>query len=122
MAEETYSFPAHLRILKPSDYKKVFSIPIKSTDKYFTVLAIRNELQHARLGLAIAKKTIRRAVDRNLIKRVIRESFRIQQRDLGTIDIVVLARKEALEVPSIQLRSSLQKHWKKLADRCNSYS
>lgn len=86
------------------------------------MLAIRNELQHARLGLAIAKKTIRRAVDRNLIKRVIRESFRIQQRDLGTIDIVVLARKEALEVPSIQLRSSLQKHWKKLADRCNSYS
>lgn len=122
MAEERYSFPPHLRLRKPSEYKKVFANPIKSSDKYFTLLAIGNELTHSRLGLAIAKKTIRRAVDRNNLKRVIRESFRIRQRQLGTMDIVVLARKEALDISLSQLRSSLQKHWIKLSHRCNSYS
>ncbi len=122
MTEEHYSFPQTLRLRKPTEYKEVFANPIKSTDKYFTLLAIRNELGHARLGLAIAKKTIRKAVDRNILKRVIRESFRIQQWQLGTMDIVVLARKDALDKPLAELRSSLQKHWIKLANRCDSYS
>lgn len=89
-------------------------------DKYFTCLAIGNELEHSRLGLAIAKKTIRKAVDRNSLKRVIRESFRLQQWQLGTMDIVVLARRDALSVPPRQLRSSLQKHWLKLKNQCDS--
>ncbi len=122
MTEEHYSFPSSLRLRKPSEYKKVFANPTKSTDKYFTLLAIESEFEHSRLGLVIAKKTIRRAVDRNALKRVIRESFRIQQRQLGTMDIVVLARKEALDVSWTQLRCSLQKHWIKLKNRCNSYS
>lgn len=121
MAEERYSFPPRLRLRKPAEYKKVFANPVKSTDKYFTLLAIQNELGHARLGLAIAKKTIRRAVDRNMLKRVIRESFRSQQWQLGTMDIVVLARKDALGIPVSQLRSALQKHWSKLVNRCDSY-
>lgn len=122
MAEEPYGFPPLVRLRKPSEYKKVFANPVKSADSYFTLLAVKNELEHSRLGLAIAKKSIRRAVDRNLIKRTIRESFRMQQQQLGTMDIVVLARKEALSVSSEVLRASLHKHWIRLLNRCNSLS
>jgi ribonuclease P protein component len=52
----------------------VFAKAERSTDKYFTVLAIVNELNHARLGLAIAKKNIKhRIINITMIKRVTSE-------------------------------------------------
>ncbi|UOA09696.1 MULTISPECIES: ribonuclease P protein component [Methylobacter] len=118
MTEHNFSFPPQLRLKTPAEYKKVFAKPVKSSDTYFTLLAIKNDLDHPRLGLAIAKKNIRKAVHRNVIKRAVRENFRIQQQSLGNIDIVVLARREAVDAPPELLRKSLQKHWLKLVSRC----
>jgi len=42
----------------------------------------------SRLGLAIPKKNAKRAIDRNRIKRVIREAFR-KSKNLVTVDLVV---------------------------------
>ena len=122
MTEYDFSFPPQLRLKKPAEYKKVFAKPIKSSDTYFTLLAIKNDFHHPRLGLAIAKKNIRKAVHRNVIKRVVRENFRIQQQSLGNIDIVVLARREAVDAPLELLRKSLEKHWLRLVSRCASCS
>ncbi len=117
-----FSFSSQLKLGNPADYKKVFKNPVKSTDNYFTLLAIRNDIDHPRLGLAIAKKVIRKAVTRNLIKRSVRENFRLMQHDLINIDIVVLARRDAVNASSALLSKSLNKHWRKLTERCNSYS
>ena len=122
MAVENCSFPTQLRLGKPAEYKKVFAKPVKSTDKFFTLLAIRNEFSHPRLGLAIAKKNIRKAVTRNLIKRAVRENFRLQQHQLINIDIVVLARRDAANASPVLLSKSLDKHWLRLKNRCESYS
>ena len=107
---------------KPADYKRVFANPVKSTDRFFTLLAIKNDFDHPRLGLAIAKKNIRNAVTRNLIKRAVRENFRLQQHSLVNVDVVVLARRDAANASSTLLSKSLDKHWLKLIDRCDSYS
>jgi ribonuclease P protein component len=120
--EHDNGFPPELRLKKPVEYKKVFARPVKSSDQYFTLLAIKNDLDHPRLGLAIAKKNIRKAVHRNMIKRAVRENFRIQQQRLGNIDIVVLARREAVDASLELLRKSLAKHWLKLVTRCASCS
>ncbi|MFW5443222.1 MAG: ribonuclease P protein component [Methylococcaceae bacterium] len=122
MTVENFSFPSQLRLGKPADYKKVFAEPVKSTDKYFTLLAIRNDYDNPRLGLAIAKKNIRKAVTRNLIKRAVRENFRLQQHQLINIDIVVLARRDAANASPTLLRKSLDKHWLRLINRCKPYS
>jgi len=122
VTEQNFCFPPQLRLKKPAEYKKVFAKPVKSSDIYFTLLAIKNDFDHPRLGLAIAKKNIRKAVDRNVIKRVVRENFRIQQQSLGNIDIVVLARREALDASPELLRKSLEKHWLRLVSRCASCS
>jgi ribonuclease P protein component len=116
-----FGFPPQYRLKKPAEYQKVFAKPVKSSDRYFTLLAIRNEFNHPRLGLAIAKKHIRKAVHRNVIKRTVRENFRIQQ-NLGNIDVVVMARREAVDAPLDILRKSLERHWLKLVSRCASCS
>ena len=117
MLNNDFSFPSKSRLKKPSEYKKVFTKHVKSSDRYFTLLAIKNDFNYPRLGLAIAKKQIKKAVDRNVIKRIIRENFRLQHQ-LGNVDIVVLARKEAVDVPCELLRKSLEWHWHKLVNRC----
>jgi ribonuclease P protein component len=122
VSEHNFDFPSQLRLKKPAEYKKVFAKPVKSSDTYFTLLAIKNDFDHPRLGLAIAKKNIRKAVHRNMIKRAVRENFRIQQQSLGNIDVVVLARREAVDAPLELLRKSLEKHWLRLVSRCASCS
>ncbi len=122
MSAENFSFPTRLRLGKPAEYKKVFAKPVKSTDRFFTLLAIKNNSDHPRLGLAIAKKSIRKAVTRNVIKRTIRENFRLQQHLLTKIDVVVLARRDASSASPSTLRKSLDKHWLKLKKQCESCS
>jgi len=118
LIQPSFSFPPFLRLKTPADFQQVFTQPVKSTDRYFTLLAIKNQLEHPRLGLAIAKKNSKRAVDRNKIKRVTRESFRLQQHELSALDIVVLARRDAANASSSQLTKSLEKHWVKLVKQC----
>ncbi len=120
MSKTGFCFPAQARLKTPADYKRVFAHPVKASDKYFTLLAIRNPLDHPRLGLAIAKKTIKRAVDRNKLKRMARENFRLQQHTLTALDIVVLARKDAATACTKVLRESLAKLMLQLVKRCGS--
>ncbi len=120
MTNLNYRFPPHLRLKKAFEFKQVFLDPIKSTDRYFTLLAKTSEFDHPRIGLAIAKKIIRKAVHRNVIKRTVRESFRLQQHELTGIDVVVLVRKDAVDAPTDKLSASLAKHWVKLSAKCAS--
>jgi ribonuclease P protein component len=118
VTQKSTKFPPTLRLLEPAEFKRVFAKPERSSDKYFTVLATPSTLTHPRLGLAIAKKSVRRAVDRNKIKRSARESFRLQQHEIIPLDFVVMARREAAVENSKVLQASLDKHWLKLIKRC----
>ena len=52
------------------------------------LMARASEAGEVRLGLIVAKRVLRRAVDRNRAKRVLRESFR-RRADLPPLDVVV---------------------------------
>ncbi len=89
-----YSFGKSLRLLNGPDYKAVFdNALLKISSPQLLMLARPNSLDHPRLGLVIAKKNVRLAVQRNRAKRAIRECFRLQQQQLPAVDIVVLARR-----------------------------
>ena len=110
-------FPRGSRLLQPDQYRSVFQRPNKTTDDCFTVLCRPSALATPRLGLAVSKKYARLAVERNRIKRVIRESFRRNQGDLGGIDFVVLNRKQTGSMNNRALFDSLSRHWKKLQSK-----
>jgi ribonuclease P protein component len=120
LASARFGFPCGHRLGKPADFQHVFSKPFKSADACLTVLARSGAQRHARLGLAISKKNIRKAVARNRLKRLIRESFRLRQATLGGLDIIVMARRGAEQADAQTLRDSLQKHWQYLEKRCDS--
>ena len=61
--------------------------------------------------MAIAKKGMKRAVDGNGIKRVVRESFGVRQDDLAGLDLVVMCGRGVSQADGRQLRDSLERHW-----------
>jgi ribonuclease P protein component len=114
-----FAFPRSARLTVKRAYDKVFRHGVRSSDAAFTVLACRNGLDRARLGLAVSRKTARRANRRNRIKRVIRESFRhAAARGLPAADVVVIARRDADQTPGASLHASLERHWKRITKRC----
>ncbi|MFO7602617.1 MAG: ribonuclease P protein component [Gammaproteobacteria bacterium] len=97
------------------DFERVFAKPARRTDKYFTILYLCNDGDVARLGLAISKKRARRAVDRNRIKRLVRESFRQHQDELQGCDFIVLAQNATASADNPTLFKALQNHWRQLS-------
>lgn len=79
----------------------------------FTVLYRDNNLSEPRLGLAIGKKNCRLAANRNRLKRIIRESFRVHRERLPAIDIVVLNQPAAARANNKTLFVSLETHWQR---------
>jgi len=80
-----------------------------------TILAVSNDVQHPRLGTAVSIKAAGNAVMRNRIKRLIRESFRMHQEDLGSCDLVVLVRPGISSRSNQQILSALDTHWRTIA-------
>jgi ribonuclease P protein component len=109
------AFSKSMRLLNSKDFQTVFDdAPLRNSHQHFLFLARMNQLNRPRLGLVIAKKHIRRAVDRNRMKRLIRETFRAKQQQLTGIDVIVLARKGMHEVTNAVLIEQLNKQWQGL--------
>jgi ribonuclease P protein component len=112
------AFTRAQRLTRGQEYARVFAGADRSSDRYFTVLAKHNGMTHARLGLAISRRVAARAVDRNRLRRLARESFR--QAILAPLDYVVMAKKEAVANDSATLRGSLDGHFARLSRRAAS--
>ena len=111
-------FSKQHRLLSATDYEFVFSAAdIKASCPQMLLLARFNRLKYPRLGLVIAKKHVKQAVDRNRLKRQIRESFRLRQHDLPNIDIVVLARAGCASLDNNSFHHILEKQWQRLSLR-----
>ncbi len=112
------AFTKSLRLLNSSDFQTVFDdAPLRASHQVFLFLARLNNLSHPRLGLVIAKKHIRRAVDRNRVKRLIRETFRVKQQQLKGIDVIVLSRKGMNDLANAALVEQLNLQWQRLLRR-----
>lgn len=109
-------FGREKRLLTPQQFKAVFdSASYKVASKNVLLLARDNQLEHPRLGLVIGKKSVKLAVERNRIKRQIRESFRHSQNTLLGVDVVIVARRGIADLSNIELRNQFDKMWKRLA-------
>ncbi|SNQ30184.1 ribonuclease P protein component [Acinetobacter apis] len=110
-----YSFSTERRIRCASDYKCVFDDALlKVHQPHFLFLAIFSKQDTSRLGIIVAKKKVRRAHERNRIKRITRESFRLNQNHLELLDIVVMPKQGIDTVSNEELHKQLQSAWNKL--------
>jgi len=117
------TIPRRFRLTGKTEFSNVFEQATVSSDACFKVLGRRAGQPHARLGLAVSRQVDRRAVQRNRLKRVIRESFRAHYLEAHpasaalAADIVVLPRRAAVAASKHDLLKQLARHWRRLDER-----
>lgn len=84
----TGSFARDARLTRPAEFDRVFSEGRRRRLKHFT-LVFAPAASRPRLGMSVGRRASPRAVVRNRIKRIVRESFR--QAKLPAVDVVVVA-------------------------------
>jgi ribonuclease P protein component len=110
----TAGLPREARIRRAGDFAVLRQASGRFGGRCFSVRYRQNEVGHARLGLAISKRVSKRAVDRNRIKRLVRESFRRARHALPPVDLMVMAREQACTLPGSVLLAELDALWRKL--------
>ncbi|MGP4123429.1 MAG: ribonuclease P protein component [Sodalis sp. (in: enterobacteria)] len=106
-------FPRKLRLLTPNHFIFVFQKAKRAGTPHVTILARLNTLGHPRIGLTVSKKHVKRAHERNRIKRLSRESFRLHQHSLPAMDFVVIAKKGLANLDNYALTQALEKLWRR---------
>ena len=89
----SFSLPKEAKLIKTDDFSSVFNLRKRIATPYLVMRYKPNELNRPRLGLIVAKKTAKLAVERNYMRRVLRELFRLNQHDLPAVDLVIQVQK-----------------------------
>jgi ribonuclease P protein component len=90
-----HAFPKQYRLTKTDEFSSVFGFRKALRSPHFLLhyrLRITGEAEiitGARLGLVIAKRLLKRSVDRNLVKRLCRENFRTLRNRLPARDLIL---------------------------------
>ncbi|VXA97705.1 Ribonuclease P protein component [Enhydrobacter sp. 8BJ] len=119
-ADKPFKFDKSQRLLTPKDFKAmsgrhtktgedqsqpVVILKIHQPNLLFFVKVVLSDTQKqtlvSRLGLAITKKKVKRAHERNRIKRLTREYFRLHQHQLnGQVDILLTIKQFSDDTPN----------------------
>ena len=112
------TLPSWRRVRRKSEFETAYAQGWRLGDGFFGVIVRPNGAAGARLGLAIGTKVAGNSVERNRIRRVIRESFRVRQLDLPAVDLIVSARARVRAARNPELRASLESLWDKVKEQC----
>jgi ribonuclease P protein component len=98
---------------KNKDFQQVYKKGKSFANKYFVMYVLKNELEENRLGISVSKK-VGNSVQRNRLKRLIRENYRISEsKYIRGLDIVIIARINSKGIGYEEVESALE-HLRKL--------
>jgi len=83
----------------------------------FVIQCVDNDARQARLGMAVSVRAAGNAVNRNRLRRVIRESFRMHRQEMPAVDVLVTARALASAAPNREIFASLAVLWREIGVR-----
>ena len=84
-------FPPASRLKKRSDFMRVYTNGWKQEGRWFTLFVLPTG-KEGRIGIVVSRR-FGKAVDRNRIKRRVREAFRLNRTQFYGYDIVVIPRE-----------------------------
>lgn len=115
MLHSALTFGKNKRLLTAKEYKQVFESPIKKIhSQHLLMFVAKNQTAFARLGLAITKKKLKNATQRNHLKRQVRERFRLIWQQLDGVDVVVIVKSSYDKTNEALIKTELDMMFYKL--------
>lgn len=108
------AFPPAARLRSAADFAGLRACRKPLRGRCFIIRHVAGHTAGPRLGMAVSRRTSKRAVVRNRIKRVVRESFRHARAELPLLDLLVIALPPAATASPADLRTELATHWRRL--------
>jgi ribonuclease P protein component len=109
------SLPRSARLLKPGDFTALRGDSKRISSRFFLAEYRATQQVGPRLGMAVSRRVSKRAVVRNRIRRVVRESFRLHRSRFPSLDVLLIARAYAVAQTNDALRAELDPIWRALA-------
>lgn len=108
-------FKKENRLTKQKEFDNVFQNGISSFDKTIGIKTTPNNLKINRFGVIVSSKVSKKAVERNKIKRRLREVIKKYQQDIKSgFDVVVVALPSSKNKEFSSLVNSCYNHFQKL--------
>ena len=108
------SFPKTSRLKLASDFRDILKNGKSFRESGLVLYFRKSSTKDSRLGIVVSKRVLKRAVDRNRVKRVIREYFRKEKANFSIAsDIVIRTFQDHQLLNSSNLREILSKLFKK---------
>lgn len=102
-----FSFLKTDRILKRSDFIRLSKSNTKVHTDCFIVAVLKGDCDNVRIGITVTKR-VGNAVQRNRIKRLVREYFRLNKQNImRDLDINIIVKKKVALLSSKQVFKSL---------------
>jgi ribonuclease P protein component len=114
LAELGFGLPRACRLLTPLDYAEVRRRSIKGRSRYFRYNLAPNELNLPRIGVTVSRKVSRLAVQRNRIKRQVKERFRFKKNIVWGYDVVFIGAPGAAACSNKEIQNDLRQLWRHL--------
>ena len=109
-----FSFNRQHRIVDAESYKQLFQTGRRIRHLGCTLIYKNNNKKYSRLGLAVSKKQIPKAFQRNLIKRLILEGFRKRKSHIISLDVVLVIYNKFKGMDKKESNEALNQLWMKL--------
>lgn len=111
------SYPRTCRLTRPSEFQYVFERGLHRRVQVQGLFARVRESSssQARLGFALSKRSLKHAVDRNRVKRLTRESFRLHRERLPKLDMVIITQSEVAQLNNAAILQQLDILWEQLS-------
>ena len=102
------------RIRRPSEYRTLSKKGKRHYNDHFIIISRKNQIFRSRLGVTVSKK-VGKAVTRNKIKRLVRETFRLNRSRLPEqVDMNVIAKASAGKIEAEELKRHLMRCFERL--------
>lgn len=109
-----FRLPKQAKLVKTDDFSSVFNLRKRIANKHLVMRYCPNGNTSARLGLIVTKKTAKGAVQRNYMRRVLRELFRLNQHQLPALDVVIQVQKVFKKPDFFEIKQEFDALCKKL--------
>jgi ribonuclease P protein component len=104
-----FGFPKSAHLLRTADYRKVYAAGRRRSLDWLVAFSLHTGNAASRVGLTVPR-TFGPAVERNRVKRRLREAVRKNRKDLGPgWDIVLNPRRAALTIEFTRMEETIRK-------------